>query len=155
MKKNGLIVPLSYEQITKILPHKYPFLFIDKVVEFTDNKRLVAYKNLTNNEFFFQGHFPKNPIMPGVLQVEALAQASGILAYLVGHHDPAKKEASLVGIECAKFKKPVFPGDRLFLEVYLDWIKKGFYRVSGTCMVDGECVSVAVITNYIRDKEKA
>jgi 3-hydroxyacyl-[acyl-carrier-protein] dehydratase len=108
-------IALDSLQITKILPHRYPFLLVDRIVELDlDNGFILGQKNVTMNEEFFQGHFPRAPIMPGVLILEALAQTGGILIYKKGY---TEKTAVLLNINNAKFRKPVLPGDVLFLQV--------------------------------------
>src|SRR4051794_26055825 len=104
-------------EIQKLLPHRYPFLLVDRVVELVKGQKIVGFKNVTINEPFFQGHFPGHPVMPGVLILEALAQATALLAYKSEDIDPEKKVTYLMGIDGARFRKPVVPGDRLQLEV--------------------------------------
>lgn len=111
-------LPIGIEEIAALLPHRYPFLLIDRVTEFEHGKRVTALKNLTFNEPFFQGHFPGHPIMPGVLIVEAMAQAAGVLIQLSIPHDPAQAIVFyLVKIDNARFNRVVVPGDQLRLEV--------------------------------------
>ena len=130
---------LNIEQIQGMLPHRYPFLLIDRVLELEKGKSLVAIKNVTYNEPFFQGHFPALKVMPGVLVVEALAQAGGILVYK-SIPEPDKKIMLLSKIDKTKFRKPVVPGDQLKLEVEIIRLKSRFCHVRGKALVDGEIV---------------
>lgn len=125
------------EDIEKFLPHRYPFLLVDRVVELIPGKSAVVLKNVTCNEPFFQGHFPGVKIMPGVLIIEAIAQAGGILLY---HSipEPQKKFVVLSKIESAKFRRPVVPGDQLRLEVEILKQKSRFCHIKGRALVDGE-----------------
>ncbi len=133
------------QEILDFLPHRYPFLLIDRIVEFEPTKRLVAIKNVTINEPFFQGHFPGYPIMPGVLVVEAMAQAGGII---IMHELPDRKEKLVVftGIERAKFRRPVTPGDQLRIEVEVLSIRPRAGRILGRAMVDGKLACEATLT---------
>jgi 3-hydroxyacyl-[acyl-carrier-protein] dehydratase len=115
---SGVELPLDVERIARMLPHRYPFLLIDRVVAFEHGKSVTAIKNVTINEPFFQGHFPGHPVMPGVLIIEAMAQASGVLIKLSVPHDPGIPVVFyLVKVDKARFNRTVVPGDRLVLEV--------------------------------------
>ncbi len=137
-------------EIQKLLPHRYPFLLVDRVVEIVPGQRLLAYKNVSINEPFFSGHFPGHPVMPGVLILESLAQACAILAYKSEDMDPARKLSYLMAIDGAKFRKPVVPGDRLDLEVVVlkhkgpVWKQKGTASVNGTKVAEGEFLATVV-----------
>ncbi|HVC33754.1 MAG TPA: 3-hydroxyacyl-ACP dehydratase FabZ [Chloroflexota bacterium] len=132
-------------QIRRVLPHRYPFLLVDRILEVSeDGSRAVALKNVTANEPFFQGHFPDNAIMPGVLIVEALAQAAG--AALLGPAARDGKLAMLAGIDGFRFRRPVVPGDTLRLEVALLRLRGPIGRVSGRALVDGQLVAEGQIT---------
>ncbi|MGH8522637.1 MAG: 3-hydroxyacyl-ACP dehydratase FabZ, partial [Gammaproteobacteria bacterium] len=135
---------LDIQKIRRLLPHRYPILLIDRVLECVDGQSLVAVKNVTINEPFFSGHFPERPIMPGVLILEALAQATALLAYSTGQIK-ADPEAIyyLVGIDKSRFKKPVIPGDQLLLYVQLEREIRGIYRVDAIARVDGKPVATA------------
>ncbi len=136
---------LSITEIQAILPHRFPFLLIDRVVEITRKKRIVALKNVSINEPFFAGHFPGFPIMPGVLMVEAIAQAGGALL-LTEVPDRGHKLMVFTGIERAKFRKPVTPGDQLRIEVdVLAW-RSTAVRMQGRVLVDGKLACEAVVT---------
>lgn len=131
-------------EVLKYLPHRYPFLLIDRVLSYEAGKSLVGLKNVTFNEPFFQGHFPQYPIMPGVLILEALAQASGILAFRTTNTKPA--DGSLyyfVGIDKARFKQPVMPGDQLKLEVDVIRVIHTVWKFNAVATVEGEVVASA------------
>lgn len=135
---------LEINDIMSILPHRYPFLLIDRVIEIERKKRIVALKSVTINEPFFQGHFPGHPIMPGALVVEAIAQAGGVLL-MPEVPDPHNKLMVFTGIERARFRKPVVPGDQLRLEVnVLQW-KPRVARLEGHAMVDGKLACEATV----------
>ena len=144
---------LGIQEIMDLLPHRYPFLLIDRILEFEMNKRIVGIKNVTINEPFFQGHFPGHPIMPGVLLLEAMAQAGGVLALKsIPPEDVKKKVLYFMSIDKAKFRKPVVPGDQVRFE--LDVIKergpiKSFKAVA---IVDGGVVAEAEMMAMIVDK---
>jgi beta-hydroxyacyl-ACP dehydratase FabZ len=130
---------VDVREILGILPHRYPFLLVDRVLEATDDK-VVALKNVTINEPFFQGHFPGHPVMPGVLIVEALAQAGGVLAARASGFDPTKQVIYFMALDKVKFRKPVVPGDQLILEVVP--LRKGgqVWKLRGEAKVDGKVV---------------
>ena len=137
---------LDIHEILKHLPHRYPFLLIDRVLEFEANTRLVGIKNVTYNEPYFPGHFPQRPVMPGVLILEALAQATGVLAFKSSGRFP--QDGTLyyfVGIDNARFKRPVEPGDQLRLEVHFVKKMRGIWKFTAEASVDGERVCAADI----------
>ena len=138
-------LPLDTIAIQRLLPHRYPFLLVDRVVEFEPHKRVLCYKNVTCNEPFFQGHFPAHPVMPGVLVIEALAQAGGILTQLTSQTTADGRLFYLVKIDGAKFTKMVVPGDRLELDVSLKRNIPNMALYSGVARVDGEQVACAEI----------
>ncbi len=143
---------MDANEIQKYIPHRYPMLLVDRIVELEDGKRIVAIKNLTANEWFFPGHFPGNPVMPGVLIVEAMAQASGVLA--VKHEAEGKKVFTyFMSIEKARFRKPVFPGDQLRLEVEVLRRRTGVSKMQGKAYVEDTLVAEAEFTAMITDKE--
>lgn len=139
-------------EIQKLLPHRYPFLLVDRVTEFTPGERLVGFKNVTANEPFFNGHFPGHPVMPGVLILEALAQACAILAYKSEGVDPSRKVTYLMAIDNAKFRRPVVPGDRLQLEVEVVRHKGAVWKQKGTATVDGQKVAEGEFLATVVDK---
>ncbi len=138
-------ITLDVLQIQAILAHRYPFLLVDKVIECEPGIRLLGVKNVTYNEPFFQGHFPQKPIMPGVLILEAMAQTTGLLASLTAGDELAGMIYYLVGIDKAKFKRPVVPGDQLMLESKFVKSKRNIWAFECTAEVDGEFVASAEI----------
>jgi 3-hydroxyacyl-[acyl-carrier-protein] dehydratase len=143
---------LDIQKILGMIPHRYPILLIDRVLEYEEGKSLVAIKNVTYNEAFFQGHFPGLKVMPGVLLVEAVAQAGGILLYL-SIPDPEKKLVFLSKIDKAKFRKPVVPGDQVRLEVEILKMKSKFCHVRGRALVDGDVVVEGEVMASLMDIE--
>ena len=141
-------------EIQKQLPHRYPFLLVDRVVSIEPGKALRAYKNVSVNEPFFEGHFPGHPVMPGVLVLEALAQASAILAYRTTGFDPAQKVTYLMAIDGAKFRRPTVPGDRLELEVEVLRFKGSILKTRGVAKVDGEVVAEGEFLATVVDKDR-
>ena len=142
----GVTLPVTTAEIERLLPHRYPFLLVDRVVEFEKDKRVLAYKNVSCNEPFFTGHFPDHPVMPGVLVVEALAQAGGLLTQL--SRDPSdlgKDTFYLVKVDNARFSRMVIPGDRLELEVELKRRIRNMAQYVGIARVDGEQAACAEI----------
>jgi 3-hydroxyacyl-[acyl-carrier-protein] dehydratase len=146
----------NIQEILDFLPHRYPFLLIDRVVEFERAKRLVAIKNVTINEPFFQGHFPGYPIMPGVLVVEAMAQAGGIIM-TAAMPDRDKKLVVFSGIERAKFRRPIVPGDQVRIEVDVLAFRSRAGRIQGSAFVDGKLACEATLTCQVvpREREKS
>lgn len=138
-------ITLDILQIQAFLPHRYPFLLIDKVIEVEPGVRLLGVKNVSYNEPFFQGHFPQKPIMPGVLILEALAQSTGLLASETAGDELAGMIYYLVGIDKAKFKRPVVPGDQLMLESRFIKSKRNIWAFECRAEVDGEFVASAEI----------
>jgi 3-hydroxyacyl-[acyl-carrier-protein] dehydratase len=137
---------IEIAEILKYLPHRYPFLLIDRVIAFEPSRFLTGLKNVSFNEPYFMGHFPGHPIMPGVLILEALAQATGILAFKTDKDLSAESAMYyLVGVDNARFKRPVIPGDQLILEVTLERSKRGVGRFSARAKVDGKIVASAGI----------
>ena len=134
---------LDIVEIMAILPHRYPFLLVDKVLEVEQGKRIVAIKNVTMNEPFFQGHFPGHPVMPGVLIIEAMAQVAAIMAYLASGSDASDKVSYFMAIDNARFRKPVKPGDTLRIEIETIFHKRGIWSVAGKTYVDDVLVTEA------------
>ena len=138
----GLAAPLDVPAIERVLPHRFPFLLIDRVVELSDDK-VVALKNVSANEPYFAGHFPGRPIMPGVLQVEAMAQAGAVLALNILANPGDRPLVYFVGIDKVKFRRPVLPGDQLRLEVAPTRKGGRIWKMTGRALVDGNVVSEA------------
>ena len=142
---------LGIEDIMKILPHRYPFLLVDRIVEMEEKKRIVGIKNVTINEPFFQGHFPGHPIMPGVLIVEAMAQVGGVL--LMGTvDDPESKVVYFMSLDNVKFRKPVRPGDQVRIEVDIVQLRNTVCRIKGVAKVDDAVVCEAEMAAVVRDR---
>jgi len=144
---------LRIAEIMRILPHRYPFLLIDRVVEVVGDKRLVAIKNVSVNEPFFAGHFPEAPVMPGVLTIEAMAQAGAILGLL--HCSPESVKDSLVyflGIDEARFRRPIVPGDQLRIVVDVLRNRGLVWKMKGQVLVDGELAAEATLLSSISQK---
>ena len=142
---------LNTLDIMRLLPHRYPFLLVDKIVEFIKDEQIIGVKNVTINEPFFQGHFPDHPIMPGVLILEAMAQVGGVYAILakeVGEN----QVPYFVGIDKAKFRKPVLSGDVLKLSLELQKVRRGIYYFLGKATVDGKLVAEAELKATFADK---
>ncbi|MDW5441841.1 3-hydroxyacyl-ACP dehydratase FabZ [Polaromonas sp. SM01] len=142
---------MDIHQILKQLPHRYPFLLVDRVLELDKGKRIKALKNVTINEPFFTGHFPHRPVMPGVLMLEAMAQAAALLAFDMQGVTPDDKTVYyFAGIDGARFKRPVEPGDQLIMEVTLDRLKAGVFKFKGTAHVDGKLACEAELMCTMR-----
>ena len=143
---------LDIRQIMDALPHRYPFLLVDRVVSIVKGEKLVALKNVSINEDFFNGHFPGFPVMPGVLIVEALAQAGGILALQDLGGELGNRKIFFMSIDKARFRKPVVPGDQLRFELEMVRLKKNSCKMAGKAFVDGELVASADLLSAIVDK---
>jgi UDP-3-O-[3-hydroxymyristoyl] N-acetylglucosamine deacetylase/3-hydroxyacyl-[acyl-carrier-protein] dehydratase len=149
--KKGVIFDIN--AIKRILPHRYPFLLVDSIIELELGSHIVGTKAVSANEPFFEGHFPGHPIMPGVLIIEAMAQTGGILV-LNEYEEPEKKIVYFMGIDDAKFRKPVFPGDLLHFELNLLSYRRGICKMQGTAFVRGEVVAEAMMTAVITDRDQ-
>jgi len=145
---------LNELDITRILPHRYPFLLIDRVLALVPKTSIKVLKNVTVNEPFFNGHFPDGPVMPGVLIVEAMAQAGGVLAHQSLPEMDPQPLYYLVGVDEARFRKPVHPGDQLILELSVDRLRRGMWRFSGVARVAGETVARARIMTAPGDTQR-
>ena len=143
---------MDINEIMRHLPHRYPFLLVDRVLECESGKRIKAVKNVTLNEPFFQGHFPGYPVMPGVLVIEAMAQVSAILAYVTrGERHDAKSLLFFAGIDDARFKRPVFPGDQLVLEAVELNVVRSVFKFAAKASVGGELVAEAQLMAAVRE----
>ena len=140
--KNNTVGDIN--KILQEVPHRYPFLLVDRIVEIEPGKRIVGIKNVTINEQFFVGHFPGAPVMPAVLILESMAQVSGVLMYRV-LADRDKKLIYFTGIESAKFRRPVLPGDQLRIEMELRHRRNNFAKMNGKALVDGKLAAEAVL----------
>lgn len=143
---------MNIERILRILPHRYPFLLVDRVLDCEPGKRILAYKNVTINEPFFQGHFPGAPIMPGVLILEALAQTGGLLAAASLEGSLDDKLFLFTGLDGVKFRRQVVPGDRLDLECFDMRMKLRMCKLSARASVDGKLACEATITAALGDR---
>ena len=142
---------MDIHEILKLLPHRYPFLLVDRVLEIEKGKSIKALKNVTMNEPFFMGHFPHHPVMPGVMILEALAQAAGLLAFdTLGAAPDDKTVYYFAGIDGARFKRPVSPGDQLTLEVELDRMKAGIFKFKARALVGEDLAVEAELTCAMR-----
>jgi 3-hydroxyacyl-[acyl-carrier-protein] dehydratase len=142
---------MDIHQILKKLPHRYPILLIDRVLEIEKGVRIKALKNVTINEPYFMGHFPHRPVMPGVLMLEALAQAAAVLSFETLGEEPDEKTLYyFAGIDGARFKRPVEPGDQLILDVTLDRVKSGVFKFTGKASVAGELAAEAELMCTMR-----
>ena len=145
---------LDINEIMKILPHRYPFLMVDRITEVEQGQRCVGIKNVTINEPFFPGHFPGHPVMPGVLIIEAMAQVAGIMAYLASEEANRGKVTYFLAIDNARFRKPVLPGDQLRIEVTANMNKRGIWGVAGKVFVGSTLVTEADLKATFADSSK-
>ncbi|MCH8015413.1 MAG: 3-hydroxyacyl-ACP dehydratase FabZ [Acidobacteria bacterium] len=145
------ITLIEIQEIMQYLPHRYPFLLVDRIVEYEEKHRIVGIKNVTINEPFFQGHFPGVPIMPGVLIIESMAQVGGVLVFKT-LPDREKKLVFFAGIRTARFRKPVVPGDQLRLEMFLTRARTSLGKLQGTAFVEGQRVAEAEILFSLVDR---
>ncbi len=141
---------MTVNEIMKLLPHRYPFLLVDKIIDLKPGESALGVKNVTINEPFFQGHFPGQPIMPGVLVIEAMAQVAGVMAFSSGVEG---KIVYFMSIDNAKFRRPIVPGDQVMMEIKVLKQRGNVWRFSGTATVDGKLVSEAEFTAMVTDKE--
>jgi 3-hydroxyacyl-[acyl-carrier-protein] dehydratase len=144
---------IEIKEIMNILPHAYPFLLVDRIIEMDPGKRIVGIKNVTYNEPFFPGHFPGRPIMPGVLIVEAMAQTAGVLVFNSLTKEEHKKPVFFLGIDKVRFRKPVVPGDQLHLELEITKHRESVWGFKGKALVDGKLVAEAELLAMIGDEK--
>jgi UDP-3-O-[3-hydroxymyristoyl] N-acetylglucosamine deacetylase / 3-hydroxyacyl-[acyl-carrier-protein] dehydratase len=149
---NGVAKGFTIDEIMKVLPHRYPFLLVDRIIEVEDSKRIVGIKNVTINEPFFQGHFPGHPIMPGVLIVEAMAQTGGMLLMEMVGEPYDRKVVYFMSLDNVKFRRPVKPGDQLRLELEMVQMRGAVCKMHGVARVDGEVVAEADMAAMVRDR---
>ena len=141
---------MTVNEIMKLLPHRYPFLLVDKIVDLKPGESALGVKNVTINEPFFQGHFPGQPIMPGVLVIEAMAQVAGVMAFRSGVEG---KSVFFMSIDNAKFRRPIVPGDQVMMDIKVLKQRGNVWKFSGTATVDGKLVSEAEFTAMVTDRE--
>jgi beta-hydroxyacyl-ACP dehydratase FabZ len=146
---------IDVQGIMDVLPHRYPFLFVDRIIELAEGKRIVGIKNVTINEPFFQGHFPGEPVMPGVLIIEALGQTAGVLAYRAMGKEAERKGVYLMSINRVKFRRPVLPGDQLRLELDVVKHRGMIWAFQGKAFVGDQLVAEAELMATIMDREVA
>jgi 3-hydroxyacyl-[acyl-carrier-protein] dehydratase len=143
---------LDVNQIMQLLPHRFPFLLVDRIIELEEGKRIVAIKNVTINEPFFPGHFPGHPVMPGVLIIEAMAQVGGIFGLLTYPEGERDKITYFTGIDNARFRRPVVPGDQLRIEMDLTMCRRGIWAFAGKAYVDDKLVAEADLKATLLDR---
>lgn len=143
---------IDIKEIFKILPHRYPFLLVDRILECRLGESIKGLKNVTINEPFFQGHFPGQPIMPGVLILEAMAQVGGVLAYLSNQQETKDRMFYFIGLDKARFRKTVVPGDQIIFELTVLKQKMKIYKMSGRATVDGKLVAEAELMAAMSDE---
>ena len=143
MSETVLVENIDIMEIMKLLPHRYPFVMVDKIISMEIGKQIVGLKNVTINEPFFQGHFPERPVMPGVLILEGMAQVGGVMAFYANPEAIGNKLLFFAGIDKARFRKPVVPGDQLIFTLELIRAKRGLTIMNGKATVDGKVVAEA------------
>jgi 3-hydroxyacyl-[acyl-carrier-protein] dehydratase len=145
---------LNIQEIMRFLPHRYPFLLVDRIIELVPGEKITALKNVTMNEPFFQGHFPGTPIMPGVLIVEAMGQTGGVLAYASNtRENPASQLIYFTGLDKVRFRRPVVPGDQLIMELAIVKQRAKVFKMAANAFVDGKLVAEAELMATVGVKE--
>jgi 3-hydroxyacyl-[acyl-carrier-protein] dehydratase len=144
---------LDIKEIMNLLPHRYPFLMVDRILEIEEGKRIVGIKNVSVNEPFFQGHFPDSPIMPAVLLIEAMAQIGGLLVLSLESKEDKIKNVLFLGIDKARFRKPVYPGDQVRFELKALQRKRSVWKFKGEAFVEKTLVAEAELMAMIADKQ--
>ena len=145
---------LNIQEIMRFLPHRYPFLLVDRIIELVPGEKITALKNVTMNEPFFQGHFPGTPIMPGVLIVEAMGQTGGVLAYASNtQENPASQLIYFTGLDKVRFRRPVVPGDQLIMELAILKQRAKVFKMAANAFVDGKLVAEAELMATVGVKE--
>jgi len=142
---------MDVREIQKFLPHRYPFLLVDRILEIEEGKRIVGLKNVTFNEPFFQGHFPQTPVMPGVLIIEAMAQVGGVLAYKSALSEAKGKLIYFAAIDKVRFRKPVVPGDQIIFKLEMLKQRKRVCKMRGEALVNGEVVAEGELTAVLAE----
>ncbi len=150
---NSSFSPLRIREILEIMPHRYPFLLVDRIVEYDGERRMVGIKNVSFNEPFFEGHFPEHPVMPGVLVVEALAQV-GVILLFIGDENRSSKLVYFSGIDSCRFRQPVVPGDQLRLQVTAIKRRGNYFKMKGEALVEGTLVAEAELSCAIVDRQE-
>jgi len=150
--EENVVKEVGINEILKFLPHRYPFLLVDKVLIIKERQEGIGLKNITMNEPQFTGHFPDKPVMPGVLIVEAMAQTAAVIE-MCGQSDSVKKDVLFMSIESVKFRKPVLPGDQLKMHLTLEQSRRNVYRFRGEATVDGTLCAEAILTAMIFDEK--
>ncbi len=145
---------IDIREIMSFLPHGYPFLLVDRILEIEPGKRIVGIKNVTYNEPFFPGHFPGRPIMPGVLIVEAMAQTAGVLAFKSMPEEGQRRPVLFLGLDNVRFRKPVVPGDQLRMEIEITRHPQAIWRFKGKAFVDNQLVAEADLLAMLGEEEK-
>lgn len=142
---------LDINEIKKYLPHRYPMLLVDRVLDWESGKRITTIKNVTANEEFFNGHFPHKPVMPGVLVVEAMAQTAALLSFMTSGHQPDESSVVyFIGMDGVRFKRPVIPGDQIKMDVEIQRCARGIWKYKAIATVDGQTVAEAELMCTIR-----